>query len=161
MALYLQGHDQADKRQIGTEMLGRLQQWRHKRGFGVHSPFAYDFITTTLRERRGYAYYAYPQISRANRRLYRVLVRLCPALVRSVRSDADLMAAVGRLNAAATAGDACPGDRHIVLLPPYTADKEELWQQTLSRARSGMSFASGSLRVFVASPTLPRQDFKL
>lgn len=33
-------------------------RWRHGRGFGIHSPFAYDFIRLTLRERL--PYYAYP-----------------------------------------------------------------------------------------------------
>lgn len=30
---------------------------RRSRGFGIHSPFAYDLVQNTLRERKGYGYY--------------------------------------------------------------------------------------------------------
>lgn len=33
------------------------RRWRHTRGFGVHSPFAYAIVTEALYPRRGYAYY--------------------------------------------------------------------------------------------------------
>lgn len=37
-------------------------RWRRSHGFGVHSPFAYDFITKVLCEREA-AYYAYAEIA--------------------------------------------------------------------------------------------------
>lgn len=37
-------------------------RWRRSRGFGVHSPFAYHFITTVLREKDA-TYYAYSDIA--------------------------------------------------------------------------------------------------
>jgi len=37
-------------------------RWRHGRGFGIHSPFAYRFVTEVLRERC--AYYAYHNIAK-------------------------------------------------------------------------------------------------
>lgn len=64
------------------------------RGFGIHSPRDYDFITTVLYPGKRYGYYAYERIDalypadRARmRRLFRVLVRLQP---RRVRADAYL-----------------------------------------------------------------------
>lgn len=36
--------------------------WRHSHGFGVHSPFAYHFITRVIGERKA-AYYAYAEIA--------------------------------------------------------------------------------------------------
>ena len=35
------------------------RRYRTSRGFGVHSPFAFEFITRTIRDRDAY-YYAYP-----------------------------------------------------------------------------------------------------
>lgn len=37
------------------------RRYRTSRGFGVHSPFAFEFITRVLRDREAY-YYAYPEI---------------------------------------------------------------------------------------------------
>lgn len=70
-------------------MLKFLRRWRHSRGFGVHSPFAFRFIREVLREHRC-AYYAYADIAGEVRRrpgvmalaeallLYRVAVDLRP-----------------------------------------------------------------------------------
>lgn len=35
----------------------RYCRWRHRRGFGIHSPFAYRLIREALYPSRGYAYY--------------------------------------------------------------------------------------------------------
>lgn len=43
-------------------------RWRRSHGFGVHSPFAYDFITKVLCERDA-GYYAYSEIAAACRRM--------------------------------------------------------------------------------------------
>lgn len=43
--------------------LGRAYlRLRHSKGFGVHSPFAFNLITTAISPPRGYGYYAYPHI---------------------------------------------------------------------------------------------------
>lgn len=34
------------------------RRWRHTRGFGVHSPFAYRLVTEGVRPSRGYIYHA-------------------------------------------------------------------------------------------------------
>ncbi len=48
-----------------TRRFSNLVKWprryRTSRGFGVHSPFAFEFITRVLRDRDAY-YYAYPEI---------------------------------------------------------------------------------------------------
>ncbi len=38
-------------------------RWRHRRGFGVHSPFAYDIVTTAINP-GSYGYYGYEEIDR-------------------------------------------------------------------------------------------------
>ncbi|MDE6368177.1 MAG: hypothetical protein K2K94_02965 [Muribaculaceae bacterium] len=70
----------------------RYKRWRHGRGFGIHSPFAYDFITRTLRERL--PYYAYTKLDalaasqrlgaseqRRIRLIFRITVRFNPSSV--------------------------------------------------------------------------------
>ncbi|MDE6310765.1 MAG: hypothetical protein K2L96_03005 [Muribaculaceae bacterium] len=44
------------------------QRLRHRRGFGIHSPFAFRFITEVLNPRRGYVYYAEECVRGRNRR---------------------------------------------------------------------------------------------
>lgn len=71
------------------DLARRYKRWRHGRGFGIHSPFAYDFITTTLRERL--PYYAYSKldalaaekqqgasVQRRLRLIFRIAVRFNP-----------------------------------------------------------------------------------
>lgn len=45
-----------------------LTRWRHSRGFGVHSPFAYRIITDAIRLKDEYAYYGYSEICRVCRK---------------------------------------------------------------------------------------------
>ena len=72
------------------DLARRYKRWRHGRGFGIHSPFAFDFITRTLRERL--PYYAYPKLDalaaekwqgasgqRRLRLIFRIAVRFNPA----------------------------------------------------------------------------------
>lgn len=47
-----------------------LGRYRHGRGFGVHSPFAFSFILRTLRERT--PYYAYPVLAEQRRAIKRL-----------------------------------------------------------------------------------------
>lgn len=42
-------------------MWDRYKRWRHSRGYGVHSPFAYKFVTDVLRP-GPYGYYSYHDI---------------------------------------------------------------------------------------------------
>ena len=42
---------------ILSRLADAYRRWRHTRGFGVHSPFAYAIVTEALYPRRGYAYY--------------------------------------------------------------------------------------------------------
>lgn len=68
------------------------KRWRHTRGYGVHSPFAYSLVSEVVRPGSDYAYYGYEDIdnsiehseSRRNRRESRILLRLASRL--NVRS---------------------------------------------------------------------------
>lgn len=67
------------------------RRWRHTRGFGVHSPFAYRMVKSVIRPARGYAFYGYEDIEtaahgehagwrveREAKMLHRLLVELSP-----------------------------------------------------------------------------------
>lgn len=56
-------------------MFNRIKRWRTSRGFGVHSPFAFNLITGVLREYDAH-YYAYAEID-----------SLCPSARRSRHVD--------------------------------------------------------------------------
>lgn len=67
-------------------MIGWLTARRHGRGFGVHSPLAYELITGVLRDRPAYygdAEIARQGVSRRQQRLARIVLRLtarfCPS----------------------------------------------------------------------------------
>lgn len=68
-----------------TSLCDSYRRWRHSRGYGVHSPFAYRIVTEALYPRHGYAYYlendarlssADPADGRRARALYRLAVVL-------------------------------------------------------------------------------------
>lgn len=64
------------------------KRWRHTRGYGVHSPFAYMIVKEVIRPAEGYAYYGYVDIDNAiddnslpgTRRMARILLRLAARL---------------------------------------------------------------------------------
>ena len=85
------------------------RRFNRSRGFGIHSPFAFDFVTSTLRER--YRYYAYADLAdvrsharrliaesgrradrrliseKGMRRLFRIVCRFNPSEMLEIGSD--------------------------------------------------------------------------
>lgn len=92
-----------------------LRAWR-SRGFGVHSPFAFRFITEVLRSSVGY--YAYEQIgtSKDFRRLYRIILDLAPAavIVTGPLSDSQAVA----VSLAKREAEVAPHIPKLAVVPP-------------------------------------------
>lgn len=69
-------------------MIESYKRWRHSRGYGVHSPFAYRIVKQALFPKRGYAWYGYAliegneneYITISERRRARMLLRLAAFL---------------------------------------------------------------------------------
>lgn len=155
------------------------RRWRHSHGFGVHSPFAYRFITEVLCLPKVYAYYSYLEIPKGDlRTLFRVAVRLKPTKVAFVGCDnkavrnavffamphavpaplaeADFVVFDGRKNRKLPA-DSIPAGANMFIF------NYRKWQARYVYAASmqaGMIFRnSSSVAVVAALPFLPRQDF--
>lgn len=72
--------------------LNRFSRWKHSLGFGIHSPFAYRFITEVLCQHL--PYYGYADISRDSRirLLYRLVAAIQPRAVAILADQPALLA---------------------------------------------------------------------
>lgn len=61
------------------DLIKAYKRWRHSRGYGVHSPFAYSFVCETIKE--DWPYYAYDRLDAVTRDM-RPEVSLSPRRVR-------------------------------------------------------------------------------
>lgn len=156
--------------------LRMYRRWRHSRGFGVHSPFAYHFITEVLRQ--PLPYYSYTHIGgRTERTIFRIAAFLRPDTVavaapRQVRDAVAL--AVPRARIITPGEDAADllvvdaeahpeikaeAGQHAVIINP---EGSPAWPTLCGAMERGMTFAGGGiLAVAVALPHLPRQHFEV
>lgn len=155
-----------------------LRRRARAKGFGVHSPFAYRFITEVLSEHL--YYYDYDRLdSKRDRTLYRIAAYFCPTKVYA--SCLDNAKAI--FMACPKAGGADTGSCDMAVFS--MGDEVESMPDTINRecpvilideARSalgdikkhldilqcGMLFDNANnLCVIVPSHKLPRQDFEL
>lgn len=155
-------------------MFNWLKRQRSSRGFGIHSPFAYDFVVNVLRERC--LYYAYSDIRKPEHQLiYRMAMSLHPSRLYC----ADLPDAVMR--------DILPfedcqrefpfyvitseGDIPAEMPGGYVAlfmgtDKDRSIREQFNKMRDGLSeygmvFYNPRRAVIVSDSNLPRQDFRV
>ncbi len=110
------------------------KRWRHGRGYGVHSPYAFRMVCDVLRLPRGYAYHAYAPIAtrRAALRaplplgevwlIYRLMVEFGARRVYIAASGParDLIAAITAIAGATTAPRPEAADMLVVLDPGHT-----------------------------------------
>lgn len=47
---------------FGSRIILAYRRWRHTKGYGVHSPYAYRLVRLALHPSRGYGYYGYDAI---------------------------------------------------------------------------------------------------
>lgn len=163
-------------------MLPLVRKWR-SRGHGVHSPFAFSFVTTVLRERC--AYYIYEEIDRlaadntdrhVARRLFRIIIAMRPA---SVAVNGTLSQACSRAVALALQGFRHAGSGQMLLfggvdtssapiplLPDQTAvvisrggALIQLAETLYTPLTRGMLFTGRNMAVIVALDRLPKQKF--
>lgn len=150
-----------------------LRRKRQSAGFGVHSPFAFRFITEVLNQRL--PFYCYDTLTAAGhmRTVFRICLALkprsvafleggeryrpaiaaaCPSAGECGCEKADLVIGLqsdSHLSVAAAAG------KHIIAL----GKPGEPWRGVRQNLPYGMTFTSQSIAVAVALSHLPRQDF--
>lgn len=157
--------------------MGWVSRYRHGRGFGVHSPFAYRLITEVLREKL--PYYDWDRIKgKQERLLYRLACRFRPETVSAPAPLADIVRLAESKthptspgNAAFVVMDSCdkPSDalaavqRGAILIIFCNHHKRlvDSILPTLADLGYGMVFDNESDTVLiVANPKLPFQVFK-
>lgn len=155
--------------------MGWLARYRHSKGFGVHSPFAFRFITEVLGERC--PYYDFDRLASAHQRIaYRIAARLSPATY-GVAGDADgtpIRMACPHAEQSCGAVDLLLAGRDAVaeeLFPTLDAEGVvviegndralvEAVKKYLDAKNHGMTFDNGrDFCILVAYSRLPRQDF--
>lgn len=112
------------------------KRWRHGRGFGVHSPYAFRMVTDVLRLPSSYFYYAYTDIARERVRLrapislnealliFRLAVEFAPARVAVFARNPlhNLLRAIVRLAAPqARITDKADGADMVIAFDPLPA----------------------------------------
>ncbi|MCM1451256.1 MAG: hypothetical protein NC102_03280 [Clostridium sp.] len=161
-----------------------LKRYRHSRGFGVHSPFAYRLITECLRERL--PYYAYAEFTGLEQCLaFRLAVFFQPQKIRGMGKDADRLVKAAKkgcswaipADAAAVAAFEGACEELLIIGPSATLDPGwtppmssavlavanpgavEAMRKSMAALGFGMSFIDGPSALFATFPALPRQSF--
>ena len=148
-------------------MLSRLRsvcdRWRHSRGFGVHSPFAFRLVTEAIRPPRRYAYYAElePGMTPLERTGYRigiflrnagypVILRVNPATTPAGR-DRRATQLLGWIEAP---------DKPLLLLSPRP-DELALVGRTLAATGHGLLLESPRFLLAVPRPEMAHQHYTI
>lgn len=151
--------------------VNRIKRLWRGRGHGVHSPFAYRFITNVLRLKG--RYYASAELDRMpDPRWCTLLFRLvCEFEPRCVEVPEDSTPAVCRALALAdsrvevknVASDAVImySQNGVVTVYRDIRITPAGWESKRVSMTSGMTFTDGRMAVVVERSDLPRQDFKI
>lgn len=166
-------------RLLPRRLTAPLRHWRTAKGFGVHSPFAYHFITRVLRERLPYydfdrlAEVEGPIAARYARLLYRLTDYFSPATATVSGIHAEPARRIMQMAAPAiefTEGSGadmavCAGSCGFTLsdVPVsviFSTKRSEIARLT-RLVTQGMTFSNGHVLIIVKRRGLPRQDFRL
>ncbi len=179
----------------GSRLLLTPRRFLRAKGFGVHSPFAYSFLSDVVR--CPYAYYAYPLLDAIARnaspsispKLMRLIfrvgarfdirtaiclgpeaqavnasLRLLRRQIRLVNPGAPAQILIaGRItpSQAKTLLQALPSVIILTGIRRKHSSTKRFWQQIDADTGHGMSFADTDNIIFINSPALPRQHFRI
>ncbi|MFO3727618.1 hypothetical protein [Butyricimonas muris] len=140
-------------------------RFRHKRGYGVHSPFVFDLITNVIKEKAEYYDFARIEamgnVREKERKLYRLIFRLADyfsfreVLCVGVENPwvSRYLAAVSKQMNVLNGGHDCPGAEYTGRVTPaemkgreidllflgraFEADWHESWEEVLQERKKG------------------------
>lgn len=172
---------------ILTAIRDKIIRFRRTRGFGVHSPFAFGYITMVLTCR--YPYYAFEDLQADVAHLdgalrptdaltlFRVLDQSQPKTVAMIpHTDRSVSVTVKAWSELCSFTAARKADFIIIAEPDDVAAKcGDVTGKTLFFTRrafssfkpfrenlnTGMTFTNGHTAIAVCNPALPRQDFEI
>lgn len=146
-----------------------LRRYRTSRGFGVHSPLAYELITGPLRDRR-VAYYCFDSVVTPRaRRLVRLAARLGADSVAALgHIDPDIAGAAAQFShggnsrllvvgSGADGGEALRASSESLLTAVYDMS---LWKELSEQREGSEAFTDGREGFIVAGATFPELSTK-
>lgn len=166
------------------QIINRFRRWRHSRGFGIHSPFAFRFVCEVLNPPRAYGFYAYEELDarlrqlrlrsisrRRLRMLFRVVVELRPATV-SIVADGPVAELLRFVVAKAAPTAQVVDDRADLLLCASQAVCHDAVHAVFIDSANGAldAFATRpyghlyrnlDIAIYVGHKHLPRQTFEV
>ena len=157
-------------------MFNWIKRQRSSRGFGIHSPFAYDFVINVLRERC--LYYAYSNIEgHDNRLIYRIALHLhpsevcCGGMIYDFKNDIPVCDSRSDRFPFYIISKSAGLSSFTLISPQYVAvfigiDNDKELKDRFEDMKNdlhgyGMAFYNPHRAVIVADKNLPRQDFRI
>lgn len=137
-----------------NSLFSLYKRWRHTRGFGVHSPFAYRMVKEVVSPPRGYAYYAEfrPRMDRRERVFYRLGVFLSDCgLPQASRIPPALTPDASRRRASRLSRWLANGSRPIVIERP-TCDETLAIESAMEASGTGLLLHSPRFLIAVPRP---------
>lgn len=146
---------------------GIKRRW-HSRGHGIHSPFAYRFVTHVLRApSKRYAYYAYSELPDSGydtwpRLLFRLMCEFRPerVLVSPQLSEAERMA-IAMADSRPPIVEMDGQEPLLIFETPQGPVSLFSGPDKTERPHDGMTFSNGCECIAVQYPHLPRQHFEI
>ena len=139
-----------------------LKRFRHRKGYGVHSPFAYDFITRII----------YGKLSKAERRSlyntskYKIGPRKVIELLYKLNKEASLLVYVNQtdpiyINKVYEEKAETMGPKGMMVIYGIYLNKEmkQIWQELVSDNRSGITFDLYDVGIILFDKKITKQDY--
>ena len=139
-----------------------LKRFRHRKGYGVHSPFAYDFITRII----------YGKLSKAERRSlyntskYKIGPRKVIELLYKLNKEASLLVYVNQtdpiyINKVYEEKAETMGPKGMMVIYGIYLNKEmkQIWQKLKTDNRSGITFDLYDVGIILFDKKITKQDY--